>query len=103
MKISKRQLRKIVKEEKQKLLSEAAGFNSQMPSELEDQLAMELQYYFEEAILEEKYDGTGPTWESEVNKASDAYRRAIIDSGALKMVLELWQGVEEGLHNGDYV
>tara|TARA_B100001250_G_C19602324_1_gene701175 strand:- start:464 stop:775 length:312 start_codon:yes stop_codon:yes gene_type:complete len=103
MKITKRQLRRIIREEKRKLLSETTEFNSQMPSELEDQLSMELQYYFEEAILAEKYQGTGPTWESEVNKASDAFRRALIDAGALKMILELWRDVEEGLHNGDYV
>ncbi len=126
MKINKSQLRRIIAEERAKLVMEqpisgeqarqmSAGSGEtrrivpkdgetigQTPSELEDQLSMELQYYFEEAVLEEKYDGTGPTWEKEVNMASDAFRRALIDAGALKSVLELWRDVEDGLHNGEY-
>ena len=117
MKLNKTQIRRLIAEERTKLVREQAGAPTgtprivpvdgetigQMPSELEDQLSMELQYYFEEAILEEEYDGTGPTWEKEVNVASDAFRRAIIDSGALKSVLELWRDVEDGLHNGEYL
>jgi len=115
MKVSKTQLRRLIAEERVKLVTEQAGSGTstrivpkdgetigQMPSELEDLLSMELQYFFEEAVLEEDYEGTGPTWEKEVNMASDAFRTAIIDSGALKSILQLWRDVEDGLHNGEY-
>jgi len=116
MKINKTQLRRLIAEERAKLVREQAGSPEgtrrivpvdgetigQMPSELEEQLAMEMQYYFQEAIEAEEYDGTGPTWDKEVMAASNAFYQALVDSGALKSVLELWRDVEDGLHNGEY-
>lgn len=116
MKIKKSTLRRIIAEERSKLVNEQAGSPAtgrvvpvdgetigQIPSELEEQLAMEMQYYFQEAIEAEEYDGTGPTWEKEIMNASNAFYQGIIDSGALKSILELWRDVEDGLHNGDYL
>ena len=116
MKINKTQLRRLIAEERAKLVREQAGTPEgsrrivpvdgetigQMPSELEEQLAMEMQYYFQEAIEAEEYDGTGPTWDKEIMSASNAFYQALVDSGALKSVLELWRDVEDGLHNGEY-
>mgnify|MGYP001212376775 FL=1 len=116
MKIKKSTLRRIIAEERAKLVNEQAGSPAtgrvvptdgetigQMPSELEEQLAMEMQYYFQEAIEAEEYDGTGPTWEKEIMNASNAFYQGIVDSGALKSILELWRDVEDGLHNGEYL
>ena len=117
MKLNKSQIRRLIAEERAKLISEQAGAPAgtsriapsdgqtigQMPSELEEQLAMEMQYFFQEAVAAEEYDGTGPTWEKEIMNASNAFYRGIIDSGAMKMMLELWRDVEDGLHNGDYL
>ena len=126
MKINKTQLRRIIAEERAKLMEQpisgeqarqmSAGSGAegrivpkdgetigQIPSELEEQLAMEMQYYFQEAIEAEEYDGTGPTWEKEIMNASNDFYRGIVDSGALRSILELWRDVETGLHNGDYV
>ena len=117
MKINKTQLRRIIAEERAKLMEQpisgeqarqmSAGSSGdpiigEMPSELEEQLAMEMQYYFQEAIEAEDFDGTGPTWDKEIMSASNAFYQGIIDSGALKSILELWRDVEDGLHNGDY-
>ena len=115
MKINKSQLRRIIAEERAKLVNEQAGSPAtgrvvpkdgetigQVPSEREEQLAMEMQYYFQEAIEAEDYDGTGPTWDKEIMAASNAFYQGIIDSGALKSILELWADVEDGLHNGEY-
>ncbi len=116
MKVKKSTLRRIIAEERAKLVREQVGSPAtggvvpkdgdtigQMPSELEEQLAMEMQYYFQEAIEAEEYDGTGPTWEKEIMNASNEFYRGIIDSGALKSILELWRDVEDGLHNGEYL
>ena len=116
MKINKSQLRRIIAEERAKLVREQAGAPEgsrrivpvdgetvgQLPSELEEQLAMEMQYFFQEAVEAEEYDGTGPTWDKEIMTASNAFYQGIIDSGALKSILELWADVEDGLHNGEY-
>ena len=116
MKINKSTLKRIIAEERAKLVREQAGAPEgsrrivpvdgetigQVPSELEEQLAMEMQYYFQEAIEAEDYDGTGPTWDKEIMAASNAFYQGIIDSGALKSILELWADVEDGLHNGEY-
>jgi len=63
---------------------------------------MAMQELFEELVGRESYEGTGPTWEQEISSAGFAYYQAIIDSGAAKMMIELFNDVEEGLHNGDY-
>ena len=115
MKINKSQLRRLIAEERAKLVREQAGSGApggivpkdgqtigQMPSELEEQLAMEMQYYFQEAIEAEDYEGTGPTWDKEIMAASNSFYQGIIDSGALKSILELWADVEDSLHNGNY-
>ena len=115
MKINKSTLKRIIAEERAKLVREQAGSPAtsgvvpvdgetigQMPSELEEQLAMEMQYYFQEAVEAEEYDGTGPTWENEIQQASMELYQGIIDSGALKSILELWSDVEDMLHNGDF-
>lgn len=117
MKINKSTLKRIIAEERAKLVREQAGAPAdsrrivpvdgetvgQMPSELEEQLAMEMQYFFQEAVEAEEYDGTGPTWEKEIMNASNAFYQGIVDSGALKSILELWRDVEDGLHNGEYL
>ena len=95
MKITKRQLRKLIKEEGQSLIGETS-------SELEESMAMAMQELFEDAVGSETYQGTGPEWNEEISRAGFAYYQAIIDSGAAKMMLELFNDVEEGLHNGDY-
>lgn len=106
MKITKRQLQRIIKEEKRKITEQGSAPNQQTWSEtvndLEYDLAMALQEQFEAAIGAESYEGTGPGWEQEISRAGMDYNQAIIDSGALKMALELFADVEERLHNGDY-
>jgi hypothetical protein len=103
MKTTKRQLRKIIKEERQKLVREQDGdLIGDIPSDLEENVAMAMQELFEELIASESYEGTGPTWEQEISTAGFEYYQAIIDSGAAKMMLELFADVEERLHNGDY-
>jgi hypothetical protein len=103
MKLTKTQIRRLIAEERAKLVTEQGeSLIGETPSELESLLAAELGAYFEEAIAAEKYEGTGPTWEKEVSWAASAFHQAIIDSGALKSVLEMWLAVEEQLHDGQY-
>ncbi len=116
MKINKSTLKRIIAEERAKLVREQAGAPEgsrrivpvdgetigQVPSELEEQLAMEMQYFFQEAVEAEEYDGTGPTWPNEIQQASMEFYQGIIDSGALKPILELFRDVEDMLHNGDF-
>jgi hypothetical protein len=102
MKITKRQLRRIIKEEKAKLTEQGETLIGESPSNLEYDMAMALQEHFEETIGAEKYQGTGPSWQQEISSAGFEYHQAIIDSGALKMLLKLFLDVEERLHNGDY-
>ena len=115
MKINKSTLRRIIAEERAKLVREQAGSTatsvykpvdgetiSELPSELEELLAMEMREFFVEAIEAEEYEGTGPTWQSEIQAAATEYEQAIIDSGALKSIIELWSDVEDMLHNGEF-
>ena len=106
MKVSKTQLRRLIAEERAKLVSEqlAPGESiiGEIPTQVEEGMAMALQEHFEEAIGAETYQGTGPGWNEEISSARFEYYQAIIDSGALKMLLELFADVEERLHNGDY-
>jgi hypothetical protein len=103
MKVSKTQIRRLIAEERAKLVREqAVDLIGEHPSALEENVAMAMQELFEELISAESYEGTAPTWEDEISAAGFAYYQAIIDSGAAKMMLELFNDVEEGLHNGDY-
>ena len=103
MKLNKTQIRRLIAEERAKL-SEQGGESliGETPTELEENVAMAMQELFEDLVGAESYQGTGPGWEQEISAAGFAYYQAIIDSGAAKMMLELFNDVEERLHNGDY-
>ena len=110
MKLNKTQIRRLIAEERAKLVTEqpisgergGETLISETPSELEESIAMAAQELFEDAVGSGTYQGTGPGWNEEISSAGFAYYQAIIDSGAAKMLLELFADVEEGLHNGDY-
>ena len=103
MKFNKAQIRRLIAEERAKLVTEQGeSLLGEIPTQVEEGMAMALQEHFEEAIGAEKYQGTGPGWNEEISSAGFEYYQAIIDSGALKMLLELFADVEERLHNGDY-
>ena len=103
MKISNAQLRRLIAEERVKLAEQGGeSLLGEMPTDLENDMAMALQEQFEDSIGAETYQGTGPGWKQEISSAGFEYHQAIIDSGALKMLLELFADVEERLHNGDY-
>ena len=102
MKITKQQLRRIIKEEKAKLTEQGESLISETPSELEESMAMAMQELFEELVGSESYQGTGPGWNEEISRAGFEYYQAIIDSGATKMMLQLFIDVEERLHKGTY-
>lgn len=102
MKISTRQLRGIIKEEKRKLVEQSRGL-AENPSVLENNIAMAMQELFEDSVRSESYEGTGPTWDEEIEAAAEDLNQAIIDSGAAKMMIELFNTIEEDLHNGKYV
>ena len=71
MKVSKTQLRRLIAEERAKLVSEqlAPGESiiGEIPTQVEEGMAMALQEHFEEAIGAETYQGTGPGWNEAVN------------------------------------
>jgi len=103
MKLTKTQIRRLIAEERAKLVTEQGeSLLGEIPTQVEEGMAMALQEHFEEAIGAETYQGTGPGWNEEISSAGFEYYQAIIDSGALKMLLELFADVEERLHNGDY-
>ncbi len=103
MKLSKTQIRRLIAEERARLAEQGGEtLISEKPSELEDAMAMAMQEQFELQVGSQQYQGTGSTWAGEVSTAGFDYYQAIIDSGALKMVLELFEDVEERLHDGDY-
>jgi hypothetical protein len=103
MKLSKTQIRRLIAEERARLAEQGGEtLISEKPSELEEAMAMAMQEQFELQVGSQQYQGTGSTWAGEVSTAGFDYYQAIIDSGALKMVLELFEDVEERLHDGDY-
>jgi hypothetical protein len=103
MKLNKTQIRRLIAEERARLAEQGGEtLISEKPSELEEAMAMAMQEQFELQVGSQQYQGTGSTWAGEVSTAGFDYYQAIIDSGALKMVLELFEDVEERLHDGDY-
>lgn len=103
MKVTQRQLRRLIAEEHARLAEQGGEtLISEKPSELEEAMAMAMQEQFELQVGSQQYQGTGSTWAGEVSTAGFDYYQAIIDSGALKMALELFADVEERLHDGDY-
>ena len=102
MKLNKTQIRRLIAEERAKLTEQGETLISEKPSELEEAMAMAMQEQFELQVGSQQYQGTGSTWAGEVSTAGFDYYQAIIDSGALKMALELFADVEEQLHDGDY-
>jgi hypothetical protein len=103
MKLNKTQIRRLIAEERAKLTEQGGeALISETPTDLENDMAMTMQELFEDSIAAETYDGTGPSWQDEISRAGFDYHQAIIDSGAAKMMLELFNDIEERLHNGDY-
>ncbi len=72
------------------------------PSPEETKLADLISSRFASDTMSQNFEGTGPQWQLEVERAYEELNRALIDAGALKMVLELTKDVDNNLHNGEY-
>jgi hypothetical protein len=127
MKITRKQLSRIIREERSRLL-EADQYGSppgpgeqgsadEMPGEMhrvtndskgevigpfEYKLAAAIADEFEQHELSQKTQGTGPSWSQEVNNAGSELEEALLDSGALDSLLRLVDDIATKLHNGEY-
>ena len=103
MKLSKRQLRKIIKEEKTKLLRESITDLDLYTNEAEkfaailsDKFGDDMMTLFEEEP--EAFEGSSyEDWDQQV-----VYAQQEIDTGVAAAILKAIEEVETRLHNGDY-
>ena len=128
MKVTKRQLRRIIKEERASLLTEqtprgnpnkpwdavfppgkdggsAVGSdvgNTIAAGKMADFIAPMIADAWWEDVASEEYEGTGPTWSNELEEAREELTDALISTGALKAVTDLIASVDERLHNGEF-
>jgi len=109
MKITKRQLKRIIKEEKQKLLNETRVTNDsqgEVIGPFEYKLAAAIASAYEQHELSQEAQGatqgTYPTWRKEVDKAAADLEEALLDSGVLDSLLSLVDAIAAKLHNGEY-
>ena len=101
MRVTKRQLRKIIKEERGRLAG-APHFNPESPGPLEYKLVELITSAWQQDVLSQDFEGTYPSWEAEVEEASVQLEEALMDAGVLDSVLRLVSTIEEKLHNGEY-
>jgi len=103
MKVSKHQLRRLIKEEKRKLHEQP--FNQRpppIPSLMPNDLAQWISTAWEEDYVTLDFEGTGPTWSKETQVAASELERALQQPGVLRAVLDVMTDVEERLHNGEF-
>ena len=99
MKITKRQLRRIIKEERARLVEEMKPDSSGVAKLIGSVIADE----WWEDISAEEYEGTGPTWPEELEAAREEIEAKIGDRQLPEdAVDDLIASVEERLHNGDF-
>ncbi len=101
VKITKRQLRNIIKEERGRLAG-APHFNPESPGPLEYKLVDLITSAWQQDVLSQDFEGTGPSWKAEVEEAAVQIEEALMDAGVLDSVLSLLSTIEEKLHNGEY-
>jgi len=91
MKITKRQLRRIIREERARLVEEMKPDGSVIADE------------WWEDISAEEYERTGPTWPEELEAAREEIEAKIGDRQLPEDVVDdLIASVEEKLHNGGF-
>ena len=96
MRITKRQLRRIIKEEKARLLEQ-----TDVADKMADFIAgMIADAWWEDASADELEPGAPHPDELEEARAEIA--QAVLQTGALKAVTDLIASVEERLHNGEF-
>lgn len=88
-------------------IKESSGYQSgENVSIGEYKLSAMLALGWEKETLQQNYQGTGPEWASEVDKAAAELEEALIDAGVLinvsQDVLKLINAIDEKLHNGEY-
>ena len=100
VKITKRQLKNIIKEERDRLADgqERPYFSGP----LEYKLVGLITSTWQQDVLSQNFEGTGPRWEAEVEEAAVQIEEALLDAGVLDSVLSLLSTIEEKLHNGEY-
>ena len=104
MKITKRQLRRIIKEEKQKLLRESVS-DMRHYEEGADQAAINISDLFYKDMMDlfheepEAFEGRSDQagWEEQV-----VYAQQELDTGIAHAILEVIRKVEMQLHDGQY-
>ena len=106
MKITKRQLRRIIKEERARLMEQHPLARTQPnldpAASMTDFIAPLIADAWWEDVSSEEYEGTGPTWPDELEAAREEITDAILQSGALKAVTDIISSVDERLHNGEF-
>mgnify|MGYP003663134703 CR=1 FL=1 len=110
MKITKRQLRRIIREERASLAEATVMkgtqevFGGDIEADfMEEQIASSISTLFQNYVNEQSFEGTGPTWNTEVQNAAQAIYDLIIDDAALLKVLDIIEAVDQDLHNGEFV
>tara|TARA_Y100000385_G_C13072087_1_gene629534 strand:- start:721 stop:1050 length:330 start_codon:yes stop_codon:yes gene_type:complete len=109
MKITKRQLSEIIA--KQTALAEATVmkgtqevFGGDLEADfIEEAIAAEISTLFQEYVQEQNFEGTGATWNTEVQNAAQALYELIINDAALVKVLDIIEAVDQDLHDGQFV
>tara|TARA_B100000700_G_C14574410_1_gene637127 strand:+ start:230 stop:619 length:390 start_codon:yes stop_codon:yes gene_type:complete len=100
MKITRSKLRKIISKERQRML-EATGLPD-IPTDIEAEMAAALNLFFQDALTSPPPEGSYESWPEEVQEAAAAYEQALIDSGVLESLIQLFDAVEASLHNGNF-
>jgi len=89
-----------VDSDNRKVLNEANLPES--PSTEESMLSELIAAWFVKDTMNQEFQGTGPAWNLEVKRAGDMLAQGLVDVGALKMVIEVMNDVDENLHVGGY-
>jgi hypothetical protein len=72
------------------------------PSTEETMLSELIGSWFVKDTMNQELQGTGRKRALEVKRAGDMLSQGLIDTGALKMVIELLNDVDKNLRDGDY-
>ena len=108
MKITRKQLRRIIREERARLAEVLGGTGETQvgdiePGELEDMIAAGISETYQEYVLGQKFEGTYDTWNTEVQNAAQRLYEELLQSGALTDVSQTIDAIDGALHDGQFV
>ena len=107
MKITKKQLRRIIREEKARLHELVTGSQEWQAGDSEadfwlEELASMMATAYQDYVLQQEFEGTQKTWNTEVQNATQRLYEELLGPGVMDKVVATIDRIDQDLHDGQF-